>query len=261
MIEKIIKDPLIIRGKIMHNRFYPKKNYFSYNSIYICFPISKIENLKKTLFSLNRFNLFSFYNIDYGAKNKQNIKNWIYKILKDNNINNITEIVLVTHPRVLGYVFNPVSFWLCFDHKNNLIAVLNEVSNTCRQKHSYLCFKNNHELIKSEEWLKAKKKFYVSPFMEIEGEYNFRFDFINNVSFFINYLVDDKLKLSTSLKCDFQKFNNRNLFLNFIKFPFFTLKTIFLIHYQALKLYFKSIEYYKCPEKLKDNITISDEKK
>ena len=94
--------------------------------------------------------------------------------------------------------------------------------------------------------------------MEIDGKYKFRFEFVDNqMNFFINYIVDGKLKLSTSLKCHFQEFNNRNLLLSFIRMPFFTFKTVFLIHYQAIKLYLKSVQYYKCPSALKKNLTIS----
>lgn len=253
----MIKNPFLMKGDIMHHRFFPKKNHFNYKSTYISFPISKINELKKTLFSLNKFNLFGFYNSDYGDKNLDNIEGWIYRTLQENNINNIKEIVLITHPRVLGYVFNPVSFWMCLNNKNQLIAVLSEVNNTCGQKHNYLCFKDDLKPIKPDDWIESKKEFYVSPFMKIEGKYKFRFEYSEyNMNFFINYIVDDKLKLSTSLKCDLQEFSNKNLLFTFLKMPFFTFKTVFLIHYQAIKLYFKSIKYYKCPKALEKNLTI-----
>ncbi len=240
----------------MHRRFSPKKNYFNYKSTYISLPLSKIKKLKKHLFSLGSFNLFGFYHSDYGEKSPKDIEGWILKILHQNNIFCIKDIVLVTHPRVLGYSFNPVSFWLCFNDSNHLIAVLSEVSNTCGQKHNYLCFQDNLEPIKSSDWIQSKKEFYVSPFIKTEGVYQFRFDLTKQkMNFFINYLVDGKLKLSTSLKCSFQEFNNKNLCINFLKMPFFTFKTIILIYYQAFKLYLKGIKHYKCPKKLKINIT------
>lgn len=254
----MIKQPLLINGDIMHHRFFPKQNHFDYKSTYISFPISHIHHLRKKLFSLSKFNLFGFYPTDYGDDNHQNIDQWIYQILEENSIHHINNIVLVTHPRVLGYVFNPVSFWLCFDERNQLIAVVSEVNNTCGQKHSYLCYKEGLEPIKSNDWIESKKEFYVSPFMQVEGKYQFRFAFENNqMNFFINYVVDGKLKLSTSLKCHFQEFSNKNLLLRFLKMPFFTFKTVILIHYQAFKLYLKSIKYYKCPKENKRKLTVS----
>lgn len=259
-MEKIIKQPFLIEGDIMHHRFFEKTNKFNYKSTYISFPITEVSKLKNTLFSLEKFNLFSFYKSDHNNEKypNDNYNIWIKKILDENKINNIENIVLFSHPRVLGYIFNPVSFWLCFDKNNKLIAVLSEVSNTCGQKHNYLCYKNGLEPINSDEWLEAKKVFYVSPFMKIEGNYKFRFEYKNEkMNFFINYLVDDKIKLATSLKCKFIKLNNKNLLKSFLKIPFATFKTTFLIHYQALKLVFKRIKFYKCPEKLENNLTIN----
>ena len=253
------KKPYLIQGDIMHHRFFPKKNYFNYKNTYISFPISQISKLNNFLFSLNRFNLFSFYKKDYGNNDRNNFTKWLEDILQQNDINNIKEIILFTHPRILGYVFNPVSFWLCLDKNQQLIAVLSEVSNTAKQKHNYLCFKNNLEPIKSDEWLEAKKKFYVSPFMKIEGKYKFRFEKTENqMNFYINYIVDNKLKLATYLKCNFIEFSTRNLMISFCKIPFATFKTVTLIHYQALKLYFKKINFYKYPKKLSNNLTISE---
>ena len=254
----MINHPILIDGDIMHHRLFPKQNSFNYKSSYIAFPVSKSNELKKTVFSLNKFNLFSLYKSDYGDGNTEDLTRWLNTILQENNINNIDNIVLVTHPRLLGYAFNPVSFWLCFDKDDNLIAVLNEVKNTCGQKHHYLCFKDNLLPITSNDCLEAKKEFYVSPFMQIEGYYKFRFDIqANQLNFFINYFVDDKLKLCTSLKCKTKKFSNVNLILSSFKNPFFTFKTTILIYYQAAKLYLKSIKYYPYPKKLKHNLTIT----
>ncbi|MFT6076860.1 MAG: DUF1365 family protein [Myxococcota bacterium] len=258
-MEKITLNSFLIKGEIAHHRFFPKKNHFNYKSTYVSFPLSKILTLRKTLFSLNKFNLFGFYPIDYGNKNSQNIKGWITNILKENDIFGVKEIVLVTHPKILGYSFNPVSFWLCFDESNSLIAVLSEVSNTCGQKHNYLCFKDGLETIKPTDWIEAKKEFYVSPFMKIEGKYQFRFQIQGNqMNFFINYLVDEKLKLSTSLKCHLNELNNKNLLVSFLRIPFATFKTVILIHYQAFKLFLKSIKHHPYPKKLDKNLTKSE---
>jgi uncharacterized protein len=242
----------------MHHRLFPKQNSFKYTSCYIAFPAKEPALLKNKLFTLDKFNLFSLYKSDYGVGDKHNLTTQLDNILTEHGINNINKIILVTHPRLLGYAFNPVSFWLCFDADKNLIATLSEVTNTCKQKHNYLCFKDNYAPIQPSEWLEAKKEFYVSPFMKIEGYYKFRFEITESqFHFFINYFVDDKLKLATYLKCKTQKFSNKNLLLSFLKVPCFTLKTTLLIYYQATKLYLKSIKYYPYPKKLKHNLTVS----
>lgn len=245
----------------MHHRFFPKDNRFNYKSAYISFPIAKINLLKNVLFAINKFNLFSFYDKDHGDKDKD-INSWIGKILQDHNINNVKDIILIAHPRLLGYAFNPVSFWLCLDDKNQPVALLSEVNNTFGQSHCYICFNNNLTPIKDDQWISAKKEFHVSPFMEISGEYKFKIKNIKNgIIFYINYFDNNEIKLSTFLKCNFYKFSALNLLITFVKMPFFTIKTIFLIHYQALKLYFKSVKNYKLPEKLKRNITVGKNEK
>lgn len=254
----MLQDPFVIQGDIMHHRFFPKTNHFRYQSTYISFPLSQINRLKRRLFSLNQFNFFGLKTSDYGDHTHcQKMDDWIQKLLKDHHITTISEVILVTHPRVLGYAFNPVSFWLCMNAQKELIAVLSEVNNTCGQKHHYLCFKDDLAPIAPNDWLESKKEFYVSPFMKIEGNYQFRFEYLdNNLTFYINYLVDGKLKLSTSLACSFKEFSNKNLLLRFAKMPFFTFKTVILIHYQAAKLYVKSIKFYPCPKELKTKLTI-----
>ncbi len=259
---KISSFPSIASGKIMHKRFFPKENSFNYQANYITFSLNHLYQLKKFFFSLNKLNLFSFYFNDYGNQTQESPKLWLENILAKHHINNIKDIILVTQPRVFGYIFNPVSFWLCFDQNQQLIAVLSEVNNTCKQKHNYLCFKSDLTPIKDNEWITANKEFYVSPFMKIEGQYKFKFCLTEkHYNFFINYIVDNKLKLATYLKCELKPFTNKNIIYAVIKSPLTSFKTIFLIHYQAFKLFFKKIQFYKCPDKLKFNLTLSKNEK
>lgn len=245
----------------MHHRFFPKKNHFQYHSLYIAVPISRIYHLQRSLFSIDRFNLFSFYQRDYGD-DKHRFTAWIDNLLLSQHITGVKEIVLVTHPRMLGYAFNPVSFWLCLNDQDQLIAVLSEVTNTAKQKHYYLCHKANLLPIHKQDYLETNKHFYVSPFMKVEGTYQFRFEITEaGINFFINYLVQDKIKLSTYLKCTYHHLNNTNLLFYFLKFPFATLKTTALIHYQAVKLALKKIAYDKYPAPLKNHLTIGKNEK
>ena len=85
------------------------------------------------------------------------------------------EVRLMTLPRVLGYGFNPVSFWLCHDRDGGLRAVVAEVNNTFGERHSYLCRHDDHRAIGAGDRIRARKAFHVSPFMAVEGQYVFRF--------------------------------------------------------------------------------------
>ncbi len=190
---------------------------------------------------------------------ESNCLSQIQKIFTENQIYNIKNIILISHPRILGYAFKPASFWLGFDEEENLIATLVEVRNTFKQKHSYLLFNENLTPIQSNQWLGAQKEFHVSPFFENKGYYKFRFSLKENqLDFYINYHVENQLQLTTSLKCQYQELNDKNLILSLLKMPFLMFKTIFLIHLQAFKLWvLKGAKYHSLPQKSANNLTIS----
>ena len=243
----------------MHKRLVPKVNQFVYEVFYICFDIAKINNLSKKIFSLNKFNLFSFYEKDYGPKDGSSIENWAWNILKNQQIDkNINKIFLFTHPRVLGYVFNPASFLFCLDSQEKLQAVIVQVNNTFNENHSYLIFNKDNSAIANNQWFEADKEFHVSPFFERKGFYKFRFIFEQNkIAVWIDYFTNEKTLL-TSVICKKEvDFGNLNLILAFIKIPFMTFKIIILIHIQALKIVIKKIKYISKPEQKNSKITLT----
>ena len=243
----------------MHKRLVPKVNQFVYEVFYICFDIAKINNLSKKIFSLNKFNLFSFYEKDYGPKDGSSIENWAWNILKNQQIDkNINKIFLFTHPRVLGYVFNPASFLFCLDSQEKLQAVIVQVNNTFNENHSYLIFNKDASVIANNQWFKADKEFHVSPFFERKGFYKFRFIFEQNkIAVWIDYFTDEKTLLTSVILKKQVDFDDLNLILAFIKIPFMTLKVIILIHIQALKIVFKKIKYISKPEQKNSKITLT----
>ena len=134
------KIKILIAG-VGHERFSPKKNKFFYNVFYLDIPVDKNLDYKKPLlFSFNRWNVFSVNFKDH--ENKENLESlcvWSQKIF---NLNGITikdtdKIRLISHPRIFGYAFNPISYWLLLDIENNLISVICEVNNTFGDNHSY----------------------------------------------------------------------------------------------------------------------------
>ncbi len=247
---------------VMHKRLRPRINQFVYQIFYLCFDIAKTDKITSKFLSINRFNLFSFYNSDHGNRDGSNLEIWIREILDQRNLNSkVKKIYLMTHPRVLGYVFNPVSFWFCFDEKEKLIAVLSEVNNTFGENHNYLIYNFDHSQIDENQWFKAHKEFHVSPFFKTEGKYKFRFVFNDKkIAVWINYLADDdKENLLTSVICTQHKLNDSNLLKCFFLFPLMTFKVIILIHWQALKILSKKIKYISKPLKKSHKITFNNE--
>lgn len=240
----------IIRTKVFHARTGARRNAFRYSVFYFALPLSAMaSSISRTLFSLNRFNLFSFYDTDHGD-GRTKAEPWIRRMLADCNIVEADgEVVLITLPRVLSYVFNPVSFWLCYDKAGGMRAVLAEVNNTFGERHCYMCAHDDRRPITGEEWLQTEKIFHVSPFMTVEGHYRFRFQVDDgSVAIWINhYDAQGALALSTSMMGPREKLTSARLLYYFLRYPLVTLQIVFLIHYQALKLFLKGVRYRTKP--------------
>lgn len=251
-------QPVIMYGKVMHARLFPKENKFRYGVYYIGLPLSQLNAMT---ISYNKLAALSFYNRDHGYCDGSPLEPWARKILEDYGINKANgEIILMCMPRVMGYVFNPVSFWLCHDTKGRLRAVICEVHNTFGQRHSYLCAHPDQRIISEKDVLKGKKLFHVSPFLEREGEYAFRFDtregcFGAWIDFFD---AKGKKKLITSLIGKTQAMDKSALRKAFWSHPLVTLKAIILIHWQALKIVSKGIRYIPKPAQYKEKNTATD---
>jgi hypothetical protein len=273
--------PHIFTAKVMHKRLFPRTNSFTYGVYYLALPLSfltgglslreilkcrgtnKFQDNADNFFqnlSYNKFGALSFYDKDHGSKDGKNLNKWARKILKRYALNDITHhIMLVSMPRVFGYVFNPVSFWLCFDKKRKLRAVLCEVNNTFGETHNYLCAHEKGDIIKHDDWIEAKKLFHVSPFLKREGHYKFRFSSQGNkLGIWIDfYDSKGKKQLLTSLTGHLKPLTGTSLRRAFWQHPLVTVKTVLLIHWQALKLVGKGIQYIKKPSQLRRKFTRS----
>jgi len=237
----------LFKASIYHKRFFPRANEFRYSGFYIKFSIDRLHTLNSLLFSVNKFNLFSFYEKDHGYRDGTPINKWVRDTLEEAGIINFKgKILLQTFPRVLGYVFNPVSFWYCYNQEE-LSAVICEVNNTFGESHSYVITNQNKKNVT------LPKEFHVSPFYDIKG--NYEFDFQKNNFVKINYYFDNKLQLITSINGENISWNDYNLFKIFVRHPFYTIFVILFIHYQAIKLFVKKNKYFPKPEKINSNIT------
>ncbi|SES71137.1 DUF1365 domain-containing protein [Thorsellia anophelis] len=263
-----IKQALILKANVMHKRLIPKVNAFNYEVYYLSLPLELLESQNKTQLgnlALNRFSLHSFYFKDHGYRDDRSLRQWANDILTKYSQPIWHDITLICMPRVLGYVFNPVSFWVCRDNDQAIKAVICEVNNTFGETHTYLCLppSSTHSLspeeplnsdakISPQNWLIADKCFHVSPFLPRQGEYHFRFD-IQEISTYINidYYQDKNTKtLITSLKGTFLPLTRKQRLIAFITCPLVTLKAIGLIHYQAIKILIKKIPFIKLPKQL-----------
>lgn len=235
----------LLNAVVGHERVRPKHNKFSYKVYYTVFPIQRLTSLKGRLLSVNRFNIWSIYERDHGARDGSPWEPWIRTILDKQGVAAATtgDIVIMTFPRLLGYGFNPISFWFCLDKEGGLRAVLCEVNNTFNDYHNYLIAHSDLRPILKDDAFTAPKKMYVSPFNDVEGEYKFRFNYSKDkIQVWIEYWTEDALKVSTYVGGDRTTLSDSTLLTLFFTRPLMTLFVIGRIHWQAVRLWFKGVK-------------------
>ena len=254
----MIKESSIYIGNVIHKRFKPKVHFFKYKVFSTLIDLSEINLLDKSLkiFSYNKFNIISFYDVDHGPRDGTLLKKWVEKNLIENQINTEEiKIKLLCYPRIFGYVFNPLSVFFIYNKYSELISILYEVKNTFGEQHTYIFKTNNDKLITNN----CTKKFHVSPFINMECHYYFR---VLKTSEKISIIIDQKDNegklLYASQDGKAKDLNEKNLIFSYICHPLMTFKIIAAIHFEALKLWFKGIKVIKRKLKIKNNISIEE---
>lgn len=245
----------LLFGKVMHSRLFPKSNKFSYGIYYLSISLSKLSEIP---IAYNKFGLLSFYDKDHGKCDGSDLQEWLDDIKEQYNLSVANgETTLMCMPRVIGYVFNPVSFWLCHDKEGQLRAVLCEVHNTFGEKHTYVCAHEDQRPIQPEDTLTGQKIFHVSPMLEREGHYEFRFLYSEKsfAAWIDFYDIENNKKLVTSLIGRLDEMNSKSLSKAFWVYPLITFKAITLIHWQALKLLVKGIKYISKPKQKEQRVS------
>lgn len=242
--------PSVCFGAVMHERHAVTSNRFVYPVAFLRIPLSRIESLRVPLLGVERAGVFSLRSKDHGARDGSPLLPWVRSLLAEHGLAGYAdgEVVLHTMPRVLGYVFNPVSFWYCHDRVGQLRVVLAEVNNTFGETHRYLVFHPDMRPIRSGETLSARKVFHVSPFFPVKGEYRFCFDScdgLNAVS--IDYYDDGEKQLSTRVGGREQALDGAAMRRWLLRFPLMTFGVVVRIHWQALRLWWKKVRFYRKP--------------
>lgn len=229
-------QPELCFGHVWHRRLRPVQHAFRYRTFYLRLPLRAMAAHPPgvALFGFNRWNLLSFHERDHGD-GSGDVLRWIEDLLRSQGIDDADgEIWLQAMPRVLGYVFNPVSFWACHRADGSLRAILCEVRNTFGERHCYLL----------DGRMAARKVFHVSPFFEVEGSYDFRF---TPGAVEIDYLDRDGVVLNTRLSGKPAPLSTGSVLRALCAYPLMTFGVVVRIHWQALKLWLRGVPFHSKP--------------
>lgn len=246
----------ICLGAVRHARLRPAKHAFMHGVYFLRLPLRAMgtADFGTRMLSRNRFNLLAFHDADHGD-GQQPLLDWITGTLQREGIGDADgEIWLQCFPRVLGYVFNPVSFWFCHRADGALRAILCEVKNTFGERHCYLL--DTGEPMPYGVELKARKIFHVSPFCRIEGSYRFRFmqaqreqdgETITRVVARVDHDDNTGPLLETSISGTAYVLTDSRAAKAFFTYPLLTFGVMARIHWHALRLWLKRVPFFRKP--------------
>ena len=242
-------------GTIFHKRFWPKVHQLSYQVFTLFVDLDHLQEVTENncFFSLNRFNLLSFWEKDFGPRNNKLIiplKEKMKTLLDDNGVKKktISKIYVLTYPRVLGFAFNPLTVFYCYDHNKNPKALVYEVRNTFGERHNYI-FKVP-EGGKIEEIHQGEKCFHVSPFFDCKGTYVFKVNSPARQSkVSIEYSFENKKRLLAVFTGKRHSISDKQILILTFKYPFMTFKVVGGILFEAFLLWMKGLPIFSHPEK------------
>lgn len=244
-------------GVTTHVRYAPFKRRFAYPLAQILIDIDRVDEVARDCRFLghNRFNLFSFHDRDHGDRSGAPLRAWAEARFADAGVAlDGGRIELLCFPRVLGYVFNPLSVFFGYGPGGDLRGVVYEVNNTFGETHAYVA-----RLDANAAPHTTRKRFHVSPFIGVEGDYRFTLQApTDTFKLGIENLVGGKRTHFATIAARRATLNDAWILRTFARLPFATLQVIFGIHWQALKLWMRGATYHSKPAPPVDRATVAE---
>ncbi|WP_306121012.1 DUF1365 domain-containing protein, partial [Roseitalea sp. MMSF_3504] len=240
---------LLYPGKVMHARLKPFGHRFTYRVFSALLDLDRLAEIDAAspLFSVDRFNLAAFHQADHlpADGGHATLRDYASALVEQGGGRRPARILLLAYPRLLGYVFNPLSVYFCYDAADRLSAAIYEVRNTFGERHTYVCAVEPGQLTPAGLRQERTKIFYVSPFIDLGARYHFRvLPPGQQVRVRILETEDAQPLLSATFSGSAQPLDTAHLLGQIARLPFMTLKVIAGIHWQALKLWLKGAKFH-----------------
>ena len=236
----------LLVGKVRHRRARPVEYALEHDVFYFALDLSELDLLGRSfrLLGRNRRNALEFRDADHWPEPAADLRATVLAHLREQGEDPTGwRITLVTSPRVLGYVFNPASFYLCRDAAGEMRRVLVEVHNTHLERHLYTLRPQSAGpgFVASME-----KDFYVSPFIDMEGRYTVHVaDERSSLKIAINERQDDRPVIATSLVLQRRRLTDRAILRMLVTRPLMTQRTMALIHVHAWRLWRRGARFQR----------------
>jgi uncharacterized protein len=238
-------------GKVMHQRLKPFGHRFSYPVFSLLVDIDRLDEMGRMsrLLGVNRAGPASFQERDHVENEGETLRQFVDRLLADAGLSEpAARVLLLCFPRILGYVFNPISVYFAYDETGALIALMYAVRNTFGGRHTYVAPVLPGEESPAGIRQERGKAFHVSPFIGMDARYHFRvLPPGRTVRLRIHETEENAPLLAATLNGEALSLSDTHLARCLARFPFMTVKIVAAIHWQALKLWLKGAPFHKSP--------------
>jgi uncharacterized protein len=236
-------EPGLYQGQVMHQRLRPFRHRFVYRVFSLLLDLDRLDETGRRLrlLAVERPGIMSFRAADHGPRDGTPLRPWVERELAARGLGDAAErIFLLCFPRVLGYVFNPLSIYYCYGPGERLGAIVYEVKNTFGEQRAYVLPVEVDRPADAPIRQGCAKGLYVSPFIAMAAGYRFKLSPPGErLSVVIQEEVAEGALLVATLTAERRPFTDRALARALLRQPLMTYKVIAGIHWEAMKLWWK----------------------
>ncbi|MEM8789586.1 MAG: DUF1365 domain-containing protein [Pseudomonadota bacterium] len=234
----------LYRGHVMHMRLQPKRHRFRYRVFSLLVDLDRLEDIERRswLLQVDRFGLFSIDRRDHGARDGSDLRAWADDQVAGIGLSRPARIEMLSFPRMLGYVFNPLTVYYCYDAADALTAVIYEVKNTFGDQVAYALPPGAPA--RGTYRHSQTKEMYVSPFIDMDQTYRFSIDRPGDrLAVRIRQGGAAGEELIATHTARGKPLTDRRLAGVFFAYPMMTFWVVAVIHWHALRLFLKGVRY------------------